>query len=315
MKVLFFGSNYNHTSRECLERLLKEKSLTVLVGIGNLSRGRVFYTFATAVRRYGILMVTKKLSRWAECMVSDLLKRIGLPIRQHCSLQGLAESHQIDYFFVRDINGAECHARVQKFAPHLIVVCSFGQILKPYIITLPKLGCINVHPSILPQYRGPAPAYWILKNKEKLSGVTIHFIDEGIDTGDIILQSHCKINIDETEESLGAKTTALGASMLFEAVELIRQGKVHGKKQDERDATYYSFPRIGRQVKDAGGSSAQYATGGELSADPLGNLCRDISPNFGSRSPNQARVDNESPPKTKSPSRAIPENSRQGNRS
>ena len=249
MKVLFFGTNHNDSSRECLEQLLKDKSFTVLVGISSPTRGRTLHSFRKAVGRYGIPMITKKLSRFAGCMISDLFKRIGLPIKQHCSLERLAEAHNIAYFHVQDVNGAECCARVQEFDPDLIAVSAFGQILKRHILTIPKLGCINVHPSLLPQYRGPAPAYWILKNKEKFSGVTIHFIDEGIDTGDILLQRRCEIGIDESEESLGVKTTALGASMLVEAVGLLRQGKVNRRKQDEQESSYYSFPRIGQEVK------------------------------------------------------------------
>src|SRR5713226_7770003 len=98
---------------------------------------------------------------------------------------------------------------VQLLGVDLIVVAGFARILKRALVDVPRLGCINVHPSLLPHYRGPEPFYWVLANLEKTTGVTIHHVDEGIDTGDIILQRELEIRPNETE------------TMLIEAAKLV----------------------------------------------------------------------------------------------
>jgi len=244
MKVLFLGNNYSNVSLACLERITTDTTLTVLVGILDPKRGGISHALAIGLQRYDISTVIKKVAHVAACVVVDRLRWLGFPVKHIRSLQSLAESCTLEYFFVQDINSTDCRAHIQDFKPQVISVANFGQIMKSDIVNAPPQGCINMHPSLLPKYRGPTPSYWILKNKEKISGVTIHFIVEGIDNGDIILQSEIAIEDGETENSLDEKSTTLGASMLLDALQLIREGNVERRKQNEHEATYYSFPRL-----------------------------------------------------------------------
>ncbi|MCX7816175.1 MAG: methionyl-tRNA formyltransferase [Syntrophales bacterium] len=128
--------------------------------------------------------------------------------------------------------------QLQKINPDLIVVVAFGQILPPEVLHLPPLGCINVHPSLLPKYRGPAPINWTLIRGEEVTGVTIMEMDEGIDTGNIILQETTAVLPDEIYDELHNRLALLGANLLVKAIDLLQEGKTTKSPQDHSAATY-----------------------------------------------------------------------------
>ncbi|MBQ9028359.1 MAG: methionyl-tRNA formyltransferase, partial [Lachnospiraceae bacterium] len=108
--------------------------------------------------------------------------------------------------------------RLREEAPDLIVVAAFGQILSKEILELPRYGCVNVHASLLPKYRGAAPIQWAVIDGEEKSGVTIMQMDVGLDTGDILLQEEIPLAADETGESLYNKMAKLGGELLVKAL-------------------------------------------------------------------------------------------------
>ena len=132
----------------------------------------------------------------------------------------------------------EAVERLREEAPDLIVVAAFGQILSKEILDLPRLGCVNVHASLLPAYRGAAPIQWAVINGEEKSGVTIMQMDEGLDTGDILLQEEIPLEPDETGESLYNKMAALGGELLVKALPMIEQGTLTPIKQDDAASCY-----------------------------------------------------------------------------
>lgn len=138
---------------------------------------------------------------------------------------------------------------IESLSPDLIVVGSFNQIIPMDIISIPKLGVINVHPSLLPKYRGATPTVWALLNNEEETGVTVHFIDdEKVDSGRIISQAKLKIKPSDTDSSLRFRLAELSEEVLSDALDLIIiKGKKTFQQQDESRATYY--PK--RTLKDA----------------------------------------------------------------
>jgi len=116
--------------------------------------------------------------------------------------------------------------KLQGLNPEVIVVVAYGKIVPPLILNLPPLGCINVHASLLPKYRGAAPVQWSIISGEKMTGVTIMYMDEGLDTGDILLQEDTAIEDDDTAETLGRRLAELGASLLLKTLEGIKEGSV-----------------------------------------------------------------------------------------
>ena len=127
---------------------------------------------------------------------------------------------------------------VRSLQPDLIVVVAYGQILTKSILKIPKYGAVNVHASLLPKYRGAAPIAWTILNGEKVTGVTTMVMDEGMDTGDILLQAEVPIGDDETCEALHDRLASSGARLLLETVEKMKGGNIQPIPQDHSKATY-----------------------------------------------------------------------------
>ena len=137
----------------------------------------------------------------------------------------------------------EAVQRLREEAPDLIVVAAFGQILSKEILELPRYGCVNVHASLLPKYRGAAPIQWAVINGEEKSGVTIMQMDAGLDTGDILLQEEIPLAADETGESLYNKMARLGGELLVKALPMIEEGTLTPVRQDDSASSYASMLR------------------------------------------------------------------------
>lgn len=125
-----------------------------------------------------------------------------------------------------------------KLNPELIVVVAFGKILPKNVLDYPKHGCINVHGSLLPKYRGAAPMQRSIIDGDKVTGVTIMYMDVGLDTGDMLYKSEVEIAEDDNFENIHDKLSVCGANALMETVKLIKEGKVVREKQDEALATH-----------------------------------------------------------------------------
>jgi methionyl-tRNA formyltransferase len=137
---------------------------------------------------------------------------------------------------------------IARFDPQLIVVANFSQILRRPLLDLPPLGVINLHPSLLPKYRGPMPYYWVLQNREPTSGVTVHFVDENVDTGDIVAQVAYAVHSDDTEISLRRRSARMAAPLLVAATRDVLRGTARRVPQDAENATYYGFPPRGASL-------------------------------------------------------------------
>jgi len=135
---------------------------------------------------------------------------------------------------------------IKASAADVFVVAAYGQILPEALLNMPKFGCINVHASLLPKYRGTAPVQRAIINGERVTGITIMKMDKGIDTGDIILQSEIKIEDSDTGGSLLEKMSVLGAAALIEALEQIENNTAVYTPQDNARATY--APMITKQT-------------------------------------------------------------------
>lgn len=128
--------------------------------------------------------------------------------------------------------------RLQMIAPDVIVVVAFGQILPESILNIPKYGCINVHASLLPAYRGAAPIQWAVIDGLAETGVTTMYMEKGLDTGDIICQSRIPLAADETGGSLFDKLAKEGASLLVRTLKMLEDGTATRTKQDDSRSSY-----------------------------------------------------------------------------
>lgn len=134
--------------------------------------------------------------------------------------------------------------QIKEYEPDLIVVVAFGQILSQEILNIPKYGCINIHGSLLPKYRGSSPIQWSIINGETITGVTTMFMDVGIDTGDMLLKSELPIEMDDTYISLSEKMSLLGADLLIETLEKLEAGLLIPQKQNDEESTYFPMIKV-----------------------------------------------------------------------
>ncbi len=134
----------------------------------------------------------------------------------------------------------ETFDELKKYDADIIVVAAYGRIIPKNILELPKYGCINLHASLLPKYRGAAPIQWAVLDGEEKTGVTVQQMNEGLDTGDIISVKECVIDKKETSESLFEKLAKLGASLIVETLDKIENGETKPIPQPEMSPTPYA---------------------------------------------------------------------------
>lgn len=139
------------------------------------------------------------------------------------------------------IRTVEFANRIANHKPDIIVVVAFGHIIPKNILAIPKIATINIHASLLPKYRGPAPIQWAIINGEIETGVTTMLMDEGLDTGDILLSSKIKIFSDDTSGTLHDRLANLSADVLIRTIERIETGDITPISQDHTQATYASL--------------------------------------------------------------------------
>ena len=135
------------------------------------------------------------------------------------------------------IRTAEFLQALSTWQPDLIAVAAYGRILHTPILRLPPMGCVNVHGSLLPKYRGAAPVQWAVINGETETGITTMFMDEGMDTGPMLLQERLDISPDDTAGTLAPRLAELGGRLLVDTIAQLKAGTLMPKKQDDEPAT------------------------------------------------------------------------------
>lgn len=149
-----------------------------------------------------------------------------------------AEKWNVPVFQPSRIRDPEAIEKIRQLAPDLIVVAAFGQILPQELLDIPRLGCVNIHASLLPRLRGAAPIQWAVINGDPESGITLMQMDAGLDTGDILFQEKVPIGPGETGESLYEKLAVLGGEMIVRYLPMIEAGDIHPVRQNNEESTY-----------------------------------------------------------------------------
>ena len=157
---------------------------------------------------------------------------------QMTPVKAVALAHNIPVYQPRRIKEAEEVAKLRLIPADIFVVAAFGQILSKEILDMPKYGCVNIHASLLPKYRGAAPIQWAVIDGEEKTGVTIQQMDVGVDTGDILYTKEYILEPKETGASLFDKLMVLGAEAIVEVLPRIEAGKITPVPQKEEDATH-----------------------------------------------------------------------------
>ncbi len=153
----------------------------------------------------------------------------------------IAVAHDIPVYQPTTLKNEEIQQVIRDMAPDMIVVVAYGKLLPEAVLNVPPLGCINVHGSLLPKYRGAAPIQWSVLNGDKETGITTMYMAKGMDTGDIILQDVTPIGEDETAAELFDRMAVLGAQTLLKTIPMLEAGTAPRIPQDEAEASHVSM--------------------------------------------------------------------------
>lgn len=142
-------------------------------------------------------------------------------------LEFVCSKHKINFELIPDFKSADFLLKVQSLNPDVICICHFQKLISNEIIKIPKFGCLNLHPSLLPEYRGMSPQHWPIINGESKTGVTVHFVDDGIDTGNIITQEEIEIGESEYVFELQGRFKKIYESIFVKALDNIKNVENH----------------------------------------------------------------------------------------
>ena len=157
---------------------------------------------------------------------------------QESAVKQVALQNGIPVLQPKSLKTTDAQDELRALEPDLLIVVAYGLILPQVVLDIPRLGCINVHASLLPQWRGAAPIQRAIEAGDEQGGVTIMQMDAGLDTGDMLLKAHCEIGANETGQSLHDKLAELGAGILPVAVQKLAAGELCGEQQNHDLATY-----------------------------------------------------------------------------
>ena len=196
------------------------------------------------------------------------MKLISSPVKQFAESKGLKVLQP-----VKVKNNVEFLEEIKNINPDVICVVAYGKILPKDLLDIPKYGSINVHGSLLPKYRGAAPIQWAVLNGDKTTGITTMFMNEGMDTGDMILKEEVEIGDDETTGELWARLSQVGAKLLVQTLKLIESGNAPREKQGD---DFTLAPMLNKEMAKIDWENK--------SAEEIKNLVRGLNPIMGAYS-------------------------------
>lgn len=183
------------------------------------------------------------------------------------AVKELALKYNLQVFQPNTLRSEEAFKVLKELNPELIVVVAYGKILPENILKIPPYGCVNVHGSLLPEYRGAAPIQWAVIDGKKKTGITTMYMDKGMDTGDMLLKEELEIVPDETAGELFDRLSNVGADLLIRTIEAIKNNEVTPQKQDETKATY--APMLNKDMAEIDWNKP---------AEQIHNLVRGLNP-------------------------------------
>jgi methionyl-tRNA formyltransferase len=166
------------------------------------------------------------------------------------SVKKVLKNHKIPIIILKkSVNHLESLEIIRSYKPDLLISIAGNQIFKQPLINLAPKGCLNLHTALLPKYRGLMPSFWVLKNNEKETGVSVFFVDKGIDSGPILVQKRLAIPENMSQAELIKESKKLGMDAINESIELLYKGNYQLIPNPDKEKTYYSFPTR-EDVKD-----------------------------------------------------------------
>lgn len=250
MRIIFVTNSYVQTAVPYIKKLIvanEELAGVFLLRTIKLGNRGIRGTF-DKIRKCGLghifTRIRQTLNLQIKYIIFSMLRKMKVvkSSNYHC-VEELLLDHPLNSFAIEDLN---CQASVdilKELEPDIICVCTLSQIIRNEVLKIPLYGCINIHSGLLPRYRGPASNFWVLFNGEEKTGITFHYMTEGIDDGDIILQKELRILPDDTEDTLDMRLAELGSQWICEVVEQIENKTLNPHPQSEKEASYFTQPK------------------------------------------------------------------------
>lgn len=224
MKTVIFTTINSQIGKEVINKIFEKGDLKkILYKKAGYNNKGLIYSLYLYTKKYGIKQACRKI-----------YEKIISPFQQSIKINKKISKNF--YQNISSCNNKKIEKLLKKNKPELCIVTSFGKILDPKIIKIPKYF-INIHPSLLPKYRGGNPFYWVLRNKERETGITYHYINEKIDAGNIIMQKKIIIDRKDTEATIKYKLAIKAGEMLNDVLNRIKKN-YRGVKQDIKKITF-----------------------------------------------------------------------------
>lgn len=247
MKVVVFTSKNNIFANRIIKELFSVKGIEV---VGIVESNTIYKnennisSILKILKKSGLSYLMSQIIKFSYFKLGSTFYNFN-PYKKHKHIlfpyKSLAKKQNIPVFTEKDINSSELIKKISKHKPDIFFSVFMNQIFRTKLLSVPKIGTLNVHPALLPSYKGLSPIFWALSNGEKSSGITIHWVDEGIDSGDIVSQKEVKILPKDTEFSLYLRCVDEGICLLEETFS--KAGKKEKLKTlNKFSSSYYSFP-------------------------------------------------------------------------
>lgn len=237
-RVLFLGAAYHPLSVACLDALAAEGA-TITVAPDDVLTTSAGATIRRLLRSRGPRAVTRRAWLVVRARLRLALRRLGIPLRGAASLREVCTVHGLATVSSCDPNSPEFIALVRARRIEVIVMANYRHILKPRLYAVPAFGAVNVHPSLLPAFRGPEPIYWILAQGGRVAGVTVHQVDEGLDTGPIVAQQSFEIAFGDDERTVLTRASLMAGAILPTALASLLSGRSRPWPQPVVGASYF----------------------------------------------------------------------------
>lgn len=243
MKVVIFTQNDMFFIPKNLKKIIDLEEVQEIVVIDSkkgslINKKFQFYEWFGLFQcaKIGTMIIIRKIINFFDFLFNyKLIKGIGC-------LENLARKENIVFRIVKNVNSNDFVKHIESLKPDLIISFSAPQIIKEPLLSIPKYGIINLHCSYLPYYRGLFPSFWVLYNEEKMSGATVHYMDNKIDNGPIIAQEKISIENCKSIFSVNKKTKKLGGELILYVMKCIKENKLNLKENNISNGSYYSWP-------------------------------------------------------------------------
>lgn len=247
MRIAFYTNSTARDSFAVLKKLAQSKEVELVQVIFYDTMREARQSPLKILKEFGVQRVlTKVVSTLASKTRKVLAKGPFRSLIQPGSAFEFAVFRRIPYLVVNNLNSAQAQQQLRELNLDLLMVCICKNILKDQTLSIPRLGSVNIHPSLLPNYRGPMPIFWMLYHGDSKGGVTFQRMTAQIDDGPIIAQYPASLDLSSSEDAVSQQMFALAAAKLDEVLDAIRQNK-NLSVQPSGPGTYFSFPTAREQ--------------------------------------------------------------------